>query len=119
MTCCIIKLKKKQNKKKTTCLPVPVQSLLVEAVKKVRLGADGSHVRMDAQELQQSPGATFLHPDDDGLRELFAAEIIRYRDVVRWSVAVRQVRQLFPDNLRRVIRAELLLLRRRRSVSIV
>lgn len=65
------------------CIPVPFQPLIVEAVKEVRLRADGSHVRMDAQELQQSPGATFLHPDDDGLRKLFAAVIVRYRDVVR------------------------------------
>lgn len=65
---------------------------------------------MDAQELQQSPGATFLHPDDDGLRKLFAAEIIGYRYIIRGSVAARHVRQLFPDkrDLRRVIRAELL-----------
>ena len=72
---------------------------------------------MDAQELQQRPCATLLHPDDDGLRKLLAAEVIGYRDVVRRSVAVREVRQLLPDerHLRRVVRAGL---PRRRLMSI-
>lgn len=61
---------------------VPLQPFVVEAVEEVRLCAHGSHIRMDAQELQQSPSATFLHPDDDGLRELFTAEIISYRYVI-------------------------------------
>lgn len=76
----------------------------------MRLRSDGSHVWMDAQKLQQSPGATFLHPYNDGLRKLFAAEIVGYRDIARWSFALRQVRQLFADkrDLRRVICAELL-----------
>lgn len=74
--------------------PVPLQPLVVEAVEEVRLRADGSHVRMDAQELQQSPRPAFLHPDDDGLRELFAAEAVGHSDVARRSVvASRQVRQ--------------------------
>lgn len=65
---------------------------------------------MDAQKLQESPSATFLHPDDDGLREFFAAKIIGYRNIVGRGVTVRQVRQLFADkrDRRRVIRAELL-----------
>ena len=78
--------------------PVPLQSLVVEAVKEVRLRAHGSHVRMDAQELQQSAGATLLHPDDDGLGELFAAVTIGYRDIVRRSDALRQIRQLLPHH---------------------
>lgn len=72
---------------------------------------------MDAQELQQSPSAPFLHPYDDGLGKLLAAEIVGYRDIVRWSIAVRQVRQPLPHkgDLGRVVRAEL---PRRRCVSI-
>lgn len=83
-------------------LPVPIRPFVVEAVEEVRLRANGSHVRMDAQELQKRPSAAFLHPDDDGLRELFAAEVIRYRDVVGWNVW-----QLLPDSRSRgrVIRA--------------
>lgn len=90
-------------------LPVPSQPLVVEAVEEVRFRPDGSDVRVDAQELQQSPSTTLLHPYDDSLRKLFAAEIVGYRYVVGRSVAARQVRQLFPDkrDLRRVIRAGL------------
>lgn len=104
------KKKKKKENKINTPLPVPFQSLLVEAIEEVRLSAHGSHVWMDAQKLQESPSATFLHPDDDGLREFFVAKIIGYRNIVGRGITVRQVRQLFADkrDRRRIIRAELL-----------
>ncbi|GCB76147.1 hypothetical protein scyTo_0019849 [Scyliorhinus torazame] len=47
----------------------------------MRLRAHGSHIGMDPEELQQSPGAPFLHPDDDGLGELFTPEIVEDRDI--------------------------------------
>lgn len=78
-------------------VPVPVQSLVVEAVEEVRLCAHGSHVRMDAQELQESSSAALLHPDDDGLGELFAAKTVRDGHVGGRSRAPGPVRQLPPD----------------------
>lgn len=82
---------------KKAVLPVPLQSLVVEAVEEVRLCAHGSHVRVDAQELQQSPRAALLHPDDDGLRELLAAEAVRDGNVGGPSRASGPVQRRLPD----------------------
>ncbi len=56
-------------------LPVPLQSVLIVAVEEVRLRSNGSDVRMHPEKLQQSPGASFLHPDDDGLRKFLLSVI--------------------------------------------
>lgn len=47
--------------------PVPVQSACVMPVKEVRFGAQGADVRMEPEELQQSPGSPLLNPDDESL----------------------------------------------------
>lgn len=77
-------------------LPVPLQSVLVVAVEEVRLRSHGPDVRVYPQELQQSPGASFLHPDDDRLRQLLAPGAVgeaghgaRIRNSV--SIRVQQV----------------------------
>lgn len=82
-------------------LPVPAQPLVVAAVEEVRLGAHGSDVRVDPQELQQRPGSALLHPDDDGLRELLAAEVIGDGDVVGRPEAAGGVRQPMPEQRHR------------------
>lgn len=58
-------------------LPVPLQSVLVVTVEEVRLGSHCPDVRMNTEKLQQSPGSSFLHPDDDRLRQLLAPGAVR------------------------------------------
>lgn len=48
----------------TVRVPVPVQSPCVMPVEEVGLGAQGANVRVEAQKLQQCPGASFFNPDD-------------------------------------------------------
>lgn len=62
-------------------IPVPVQSLVVEAVEEVRFRSHRPDVWVDAEKLQQSSGSSLLHSDDDGLRKLLTAEAVGYRHV--------------------------------------
>lgn len=48
--------------------PVPLQPVVVVSVEEVRLGSHGSDVRMNPKKLKQSPGPSFLYPDDESLR---------------------------------------------------
>lgn len=70
-------------------LPVPLETLVVEPVEEVRLCADSAHIWMDAQELQQRPGAPFLHANNDGLWESFTSVRVRDRDATFPAVVVR------------------------------
>lgn len=58
----------------------------------MRLGSDGSDVRMDAEELQQRPGAAFLHADDDRLRKLLGPEGVGHGDAAVLRAARRRRR---------------------------
>lgn len=48
-------------------IPVPVQPSCVMPVEEVRFGAQGADVRVEPQELQQSPGAPLFNPYDESL----------------------------------------------------
>lgn len=48
-------------------IPVPVQPSCVMTVEEVRFGAQGANVRVEPQELQQSPGAPLFNPYDESL----------------------------------------------------
>lgn len=50
-------------------IPVPVQPPCVMPVEEVRFGAQGADVRVEPQELQQSPGAPLFNPYDESLRQ--------------------------------------------------
>ena len=52
---------------------VPVRTHVVEPVEKVDLGAGSAHVRVRADEFEQSSGSAFFRADYDRLRELFGA----------------------------------------------
>lgn len=57
--------------------PVPIQTLLVVPIKKVRLVPNGSNVWMYPQSFEQSPCTPFLHSDYNGLGQFFHSVIRR------------------------------------------
>lgn len=63
-------------------LPVPLKSFVVKPVEKVRLSTDRSHVRMDAEKLQQCAGSAFLHADYNRLGKLLGPERVGHGDAV-------------------------------------
>ena len=70
-------------------VPVPLQPFVVVAVEEVRLGSHRSDVGMQAQELQQRPRPSFLHPDDDRLGQLFTFRLI---EETRHGIIVQRLR---------------------------
>lgn len=79
-------------------LPVPLQSFIVKPVEEVRLRADSSHVRVDAEKLQQGAGSSFLHADYNRLRKPFGPESVGHGDAVALGALLCAVRHV----LRRV-----------------
>lgn len=89
-------------------IPVPVKTFVVKPVEKMRLRSDRSDVRVDAEELQQRPGPSFLHADDDRLRKLLGPERVGHGDAavlraVRW----RRCRRAVGEETRRRPRTQL------------
>ena len=70
-------------------VPVPLQPLVVVAVEEVRLGSHRPDVRVQPQELQQRPGASLLHPDDDRLGQLFTLRLI---EETRHGIIIQRLR---------------------------
>lgn len=49
---------------------IPAQATLIVSVEEVHLGAGGTHIRMQAYELQQSSRPTLLHANDQGVGQM-------------------------------------------------
>lgn len=77
-----------------SCLPVPLQPLVVKPVEEVRLRAHRPDVGMDAQELQQGARPSLLHPDYDRLRKLLGAEGVGHGHAAALRALRGAVRQL-------------------------
>lgn len=63
-------------------LPVPLQPFIVKPVEEVRLRAERSHVRVDAEKLQQGACPSLLHADYNRLRKPFGPESVGHGDAV-------------------------------------
>ncbi|KAG7222844.1 hypothetical protein INR49_016054 [Caranx melampygus] len=70
-----------------------VRPFIIKPVEEVRLRTDRSHIRVDAEKLQQRAGPSFLHADYNRLRKPLGPESVGHGDAVALGALLGAVRQ--------------------------